>query len=92
MVSPRWTALNGFNQRKLELAIDHLKRKVCQVTLPGTTNKTTATIVENPSSSSTPSTSLLWKNLINSMKYVKLQLIQQQLELSNWTGIYRSHL
>eukprot|EP00102_Acyrthosiphon_pisum_P015783 XP_008186494.1 PREDICTED: gastrula zinc finger protein XlCGF62.1-like [Acyrthosiphon pisum] len=56
-------AFNGFNQRKLELAIDQLKRKVCQVTLPGTANPTTSTIVENPSSSSssTPSTSLLWK-------------------------------
>jgi len=57
-------AFNGFNQRKLELSIDQLKRKVCQVTLPGIANPTTSTIVENSStsfSSSTPSTSLLWE-------------------------------
>jgi len=64
LLDPRFKkmAFNGFNQRKLELAIDQLKRKVCQVTLPGTANPTTSTIVENPStsfSSSTPSTSLL---------------------------------
>lgn len=64
LLDPRFkkVAFNGFNQRKLELAIDQLKRKVCQVTLPGTANPTTSTIVENPStsfSSSTPSTSLL---------------------------------
>ena len=65
LLDPRFKkmAFNGFNQRKLEVAIDQLKRKVCQVTLPGAANSTTSTIVENPStsSSSTPSTSLLWK-------------------------------
>lgn len=53
-------AFNGYNPRNLDLPIDHLKRKVCQVILPGTDNLTTSTRSENASFSSSPS--LLWKN------------------------------
>ncbi|KAL4141993.1 hypothetical protein QTP88_004525 [Uroleucon formosanum] len=82
--------INGYNPRKLDLAIDHLKRKICQVILPVTDNLTTSTRFENASSSSS-SPSLLWKNFDEQYE-VKLQLIQQQLALLNWTGTYRNHL
>ncbi|KAF0748448.1 zinc finger BED domain-containing protein 1-like [Aphis craccivora] len=52
-------AFDGYSQRKLELAIDQLKKKVCQVTLSGTDNPTVSTIFEKASSSS--SSSLIWK-------------------------------
>jgi len=47
-------AFDGYSQRKLELAIDQLKKKFCQVTLSGTDNPTASTIFENASS-------LIWK-------------------------------
>jgi len=52
-------AFDGYSQRKLKLAIDQLKKKVCQVTLPGTDNPTASTSFVNASSSS--SSSLIWK-------------------------------
>lgn len=62
LLDPRFKkmAFYGYNTRKLDLAIDQLKRKVCQVTLPGIDNPTASTRGENPSFSSS-SQSLLWK-------------------------------
>lgn len=51
-------AFNGYNPQKLDMAIDQLKRKICQVTFPETDNPTL-----NPtrSESASSSSSLLWK-------------------------------
>lgn len=61
LLDPRFKkmAFDGYSPRKLELAIEQLKKKVCQVTLPGTDNPTASTSFLNASSSS--SSSLIWK-------------------------------
>lgn len=60
LLDPRFKklAFDGYHARKLEIAMDHLRTKVCQVTLPETENP----IAESGTTTTTnDSTSLVWK-------------------------------
>lgn len=60
LLDPRFKkiAFSGYHSRKLDLAIELLKRKVCQMHLPGVDNE----ITPANESAATPKSSLLWKN------------------------------
>lgn len=62
LLDPRFKklAFDGYHDRKLEIAMDQLKAKVCQVTITETENPTTVLGTNNNSVAST-STSLVWK-------------------------------
>lgn len=62
LLDPRFKklAFDGYHARKLEIAMDQLKAKVCQVTITETENPTTVLGTNNNSVPST-STSLVWK-------------------------------
>lgn len=106
LLDPRFKKLsfNGYNPRKLQIALDHLKTKVCQVNLPELENSINFTVTIP--STNTPSSSILWKEfdesytqniaqnpmaagIIELDKYLQQPLINRSEDPLSWWKVHK---
>lgn len=107
LLDPRFKklAFNGYSAYKLQIAIDQLKNKACQVTIPGSEDPNI--VMDHSLVNAGCSTSILWKNfdeqysqnininptaagIIEVDKYLREPIIRRHEDPLNWWNIHKA--